>query len=79
MRINFQLKQSPSTENECVDLSPSDEPKSLEVWAHENCIVWASGVYLIGSKLIGLEEAVMQALQTVIVIFINPGLWLKVL
>lgn len=47
-----------------MDLS-SDEQKSFEVWAHENCIVWASGVHLIGSKLIGLEEAVMQALETV--------------
>lgn len=49
-----------------MDSSVSTEQKSLEIWAHENCIVWASGVHLIGSKLIGLEEAISEALQTVI-------------
>lgn len=32
--------------------------QSYEVWAHENCIVWSQGVYLIGPKIIGLEEAI---------------------
>ena len=31
---------------------------SYEVWVHEDCIVWTSGIYLIGAKLIGLEESV---------------------
>lgn len=31
---------------------------TFEVWAHEDCIVWSSGTYLIGPKIVGLEEAV---------------------
>lgn len=31
---------------------------TFEIWAHEECIVWSSGIYLIGPKIIGLEEAV---------------------
>ncbi|XP_023016350.2 uncharacterized protein isoform X1 [Leptinotarsa decemlineata] len=32
--------------------------KNYEVWAHEDCIVWSPGIYLIGPKIAGLEEAV---------------------
>lgn len=32
--------------------------QTYEVWAHENCIVWSQGVYLIGPKIVGLEEAI---------------------
>jgi hypothetical protein len=41
------------------------EEKSMEIWAHENCFVWAPGVHLLGSKLMGLEEAVWDSLKTV--------------
>lgn len=37
----------------------------FEVWVHENCCVWASGVYLVGSKLQGLDDAVWAACGTV--------------
>ena len=29
-----------------------------ELWVHEDCAIWAPGVYLAGTKLIGLREAV---------------------
>uniref|UniRef100_A0A6P7G1I5 Uncharacterized protein CG5098 isoform X1 n=1 Tax=Diabrotica virgifera virgifera TaxID=50390 RepID=A0A6P7G1I5_DIAVI len=32
--------------------------KTYEVWAHEDCIVWSHGTYLIGPKIVGLEAAV---------------------
>lgn len=32
--------------------------KTFEIWAHEDCIVWSSGIYLVGHKILGLEEAV---------------------
>ncbi|XP_044758363.1 uncharacterized protein LOC123316381 isoform X2 [Coccinella septempunctata] len=31
---------------------------SFEVWVHEDCLVWSPGVYLVGPKIIGLQEAV---------------------
>ncbi|KAJ8938774.1 hypothetical protein NQ318_009129 [Aromia moschata] len=32
--------------------------ESYEIWAHEDCIVWSPGTYLVGPKIVGLEEAV---------------------
>lgn len=34
------------------------DKKTYEIWAHGDCIVWSPGVYLIGHKIVGLEEAV---------------------
>ncbi|XP_055380103.1 uncharacterized protein CG5098 [Condylostylus longicornis] len=34
---------------------------SFEIWCHEDCIIWAAGVYLIGLKVIGLENAVWSS------------------
>lgn len=36
---------------------------SYEVWAHEDCIVWASGVHIIGARLVGLETAVWGSVR----------------
>lgn len=36
-----------------------------EVWIHEACSVYSDGVFLIGSKIYGLQEAVRIASQTV--------------
>lgn len=35
--------------------------KNYEVWVHEDCIVWSPGVYLVGPKIVGLEDAVWTA------------------
>ncbi|XP_060568425.1 uncharacterized protein LOC132727031, partial [Ruditapes philippinarum] len=35
-----------------------------EVWVHESCSVYSDGVFLIGSKIYGLQEAVRIASQT---------------
>lgn len=35
--------------------------KMYEVWVHEECIVWSPGVYLVGTKIVGLEDAVWTA------------------
>ncbi|XP_018323628.1 uncharacterized protein CG5098-like isoform X1 [Agrilus planipennis] len=32
--------------------------RTYEVWMHEDCVVWSPGVYLVGSKIVGLEEAI---------------------
>lgn len=31
---------------------------SYEVWVHEDCAVWASGVHIVGVRILGLESAV---------------------
>lgn len=37
------------------------DDSNFEVWMHEECIVWASGVYMIGSKMIGMEAAIWSS------------------
>lgn len=34
---------------------------NFEVWFHEDCIVWASGVYIIGTKIMGMESAIWSS------------------
>ncbi|RZB73490.1 GPI-anchored adhesin-like protein PGA55 [Asbolus verrucosus] len=50
-----------------LDLKPEDDiyvgitdtgSGTFEIWAHEDCIVWSAGIYLVGPKIVGLEEAV---------------------
>ena len=36
-----------------------------EVWIHEDCAMWSSGVYVVGSRVYGLEEALKAATATV--------------
>ncbi|XP_053689853.1 uncharacterized protein CG5098 [Sabethes cyaneus] len=31
---------------------------SYEVWMHEDCLVWAPGVHIIGTRIVGLEAAI---------------------
>ncbi|XP_046386214.1 nascent polypeptide-associated complex subunit alpha, muscle-specific form isoform X2 [Ischnura elegans] len=33
----------------------------LEVWVHEECALWAAGLYQIGSRIVGLNEAVWSS------------------
>ncbi|XP_035791070.1 uncharacterized protein CG5098-like isoform X2 [Anopheles albimanus] len=47
-------------------LSPTDvyygmikaSDSTYEVWTHEDCLVWAPGVYMVGTRVIGLEAAI---------------------
>ena len=45
--------------------SVGEDALPQEMWLHEDCAVWASGVYLVGHKLHGLDDAVSAAQQTV--------------
>lgn len=45
------------TGSDMLGITQMDE-KSYEIWAHEDCVVWAPGIYLVGPKIVGLEEAV---------------------
>ncbi|XP_053673950.1 uncharacterized protein CG5098 [Anopheles nili] len=31
---------------------------TYEVWTHEDCLVWAPGVYMVGTRVVGLEAAI---------------------
>lgn len=37
------------------------DDKNYEIWFHEDCLVYAPGTYIIGSKVNGLEAAVWQS------------------
>lgn len=43
--------------------SPPPEPvaETQEHWVHEACAIWTAGVYLVGGKLYGLQEAIKMA------------------
>lgn len=41
------------------------EGDCYEVWVHEECAVWAAGVHVVGSRIVGLREAVWSAVHTV--------------
>jgi len=68
-------KASPEDENdnsEQVDDPTEDCGKSsenfsdvCEIWFHEDCLCWVPCVYLVGSQVVGLEEAVELSRATV--------------
>lgn len=37
------------------------DDNNFEVWFHEDCIVWSGGVYIIGTKIIGMETAIWSS------------------
>ncbi|XP_076243981.1 uncharacterized protein LOC143185132, partial [Calliopsis andreniformis] len=41
------------------------EEQRWEVWLHEQCAVWASGVYMAGGRVTGLQEAVWDAAKSI--------------
>ncbi|KAM8846027.1 uncharacterized protein AB9W97_000896 isoform 1-T4 [Spinachia spinachia] len=51
-------KSSPRGAGRCL-------PRLDEGWIHEDCGVWSAGVFLVGGKLFGLEEAARLARETV--------------
>lgn len=60
------------TINASVTHSEDDSAKegSLEVWIHEDCIVWSNNVYLDGTDIRNLEPAIVESFNNVSV-FLN--------
>lgn len=52
--------ESTSNEELFNGMSRVDE-NNFEVWFHEDCIAWANGVYIIGTKIIGMEAAIWSS------------------
>lgn len=58
-RKNKHLKSNSSITNE------SQQAVETEVWVHEDCIVWSSGVYLVGHRVRNLEEIIKDSHENV--------------
>uniref|UniRef100_A0A3B3RDR6 PHD-type domain-containing protein n=1 Tax=Paramormyrops kingsleyae TaxID=1676925 RepID=A0A3B3RDR6_9TELE len=51
------LKQGASDLSAALAVLPQVPLDPEELWVHESCIVWASGVFLVNGRLYGLQEA----------------------
>ena len=53
----------PSTDSTVADTNKNSQKSEAQsgIWVHEDCMVWAPGVCLVGGQLIGLTEAVVDA------------------
>ncbi|CAG2057140.1 unnamed protein product [Timema podura] len=65
----FQLRRSQSMEQATpvlgmIPIFSEGKDDRFEVWVHESCVVWASGVHLVGARIVGLQEAVWGSLRT---------------
>lgn len=54
---NIEINAQPSPVDIFYGMTQAND-SSYEVWAHEDCLVWASGVHIIGARVVGLETAV---------------------
>ena len=57
-------QESASKRRKSLKDDPS-RPDPNEIWVHEDCAIWAQGVYAMGSSLYGLYEAVLVAKKVV--------------
>lgn len=49
-----------------IDKVPDNsEQEQGEVWLHEQCIVWATGVFITGGRITGLQEAVCNSSNSI--------------
>ncbi|GAB1862661.1 Retinoic acid-induced protein 1 [Camponotus japonicus] len=48
-----------------MTLYPGGEEQRWEVWLHEQCAIWAAGVYMAGGRVTGLQEAVWDAAKSI--------------
>ncbi|XP_067006189.2 uncharacterized protein CG5098 isoform X2 [Anabrus simplex] len=69
-KMSKKVRRSASIDNTpvlgMVPISPTGSGKDeacFEVWVHEECAVWAAGVHLVGSRIVGLQEAVWGAVR----------------
>lgn len=46
---------------------------SFEIWIHEDCAIWAPNLFVIGSRLVGLEAAIWNSTRHKCVLCLKPG------
>lgn len=55
-----------TSQNVEIDSSLAHSQNSpIEVWIHEDCIVWSSGVYLVGHRIRNLEEIIIESNENI--------------
>ncbi|XP_073811971.1 uncharacterized protein [Musca autumnalis] len=47
--------------------------QNIEIWIHEDCAVWAPNVFLVGTKLVGLDSAISNSIQHMCIHCGKPG------
>ena len=43
-----------------VEAAPIDDNGKTEIWFHEDCFIWIPNTFLVGGRIVGLEEGVEQ-------------------
>lgn len=43
-----------------VDAAPTDDNGKTEIWFHEDCFIWIPNTFLVGGRIVGLEDGVEQ-------------------
>ncbi|KAL8565498.1 hypothetical protein ACOMHN_049474 [Nucella lapillus] len=51
------------SQNRTTSTEESTSPPP-EIWVHEDCVLWSTGVYVVGSRMYGLEEALNATTST---------------
>ena len=54
-----------SSKAQLTSPASKDVEPHREIWLHEDCIVWTSGIFAMGGKLHGLEDALQEAKHSV--------------
>lgn len=61
------MNATSSSSGGCLAVSPAEDmylgltkatETSYEIWMHEDCMVWGSGIHMIAGRLVGVEDAV---------------------
>jgi len=43
-----------------VEAAPTEDNSKTEIWFHEDCFIWIPNTFLVGGRIVGLEEGVEQ-------------------
>jgi len=43
-----------------VEAPPTEDNSKTEIWFHEDCFIWIPNTFLVGGRIVGLEEGVEQ-------------------
>jgi len=43
-----------------VEAAPAEDNSKTEIWFHEDCFIWIPNTFLVGGRIVGLEEGVEQ-------------------